>query len=604
MSINNYSEKSVQSGVREILDFLSSMESGDYSTRLSHFEGPIFLNPVIDRLNQLGIFLAAQAQAQAQAQAASESLTEREKMESKFKDANMFIETLIKNSPAGLVCYQSTGNAVAANEAMGRLIGTNAEGLLLQNFRQLESWKRCKLLEMAESALETGLSQREDIHLVSTFGQTVDMDCLLVPFQFKGETHLLFNATDITDRKRLENDLLTAKEAAEKANHTKDLFLATLSHELRTPLTAILSWAQMLKSERLDPSKTKVGLQTIEDAAQTQNQLISDLLDISAIGSGKVVMSVQDIELTEAVNKAITMVRNSAERKSIQLVENLGSEPLFVSGDATRLTQIAWNLVTNSIKFTPPGGRINVTLEILNNSSGPKAQLTVSDTGKGMSGDYLPHVFEQFSQADSSSTRIHRGLGLGLALVQSLVKLHNGTVEAKSDGEGKGSTFIVTLPLIPAFHISSLRCRPLGVATNSVEKFKVGNELSGIQILLVDDEVSVLNSINEMLSSFGAQVRVASSVSEAFAEFKKSVPKVLVSDIGMPMEDGYSLIQKIRKLGRDKGGSTPAVALTAYADSQTRQKVLAAGFQTHVAKPVDSEGLVQTILKTIMTDLK
>ncbi len=360
----------------------------------------------------------------------------------------------------------------------------------------------------------------------------------------------------------------------------------------------------MLKSERLDPSKTKVGLQTIENAAQTQNQLISDLLDISAIGSGKVVMSVQDIELTEAVNKAIKMVRNSAERKSIQLVENLGSEPLFVSGDATRLTQIAWNLVTNSIKFTPAGGRINVTLEILNNSSGPKAQLTVSDTGKGMSGEYLPHVFEQFSQADSSSTRIHRGLGLGLALVQSLVKLHNGTVEAKSDGEGKGSTFIVTLPLIPAFHISSLGRKPLGMATNSVEKFKVGSELSGIQILLVDDEVSVLNSINEMLSSFGAQVRVASSVSEAFAEFEKSVPKVLVSDIGMPMEDGYSLIQKIRKLGRDKGGRTPAVALTAYADSQTRQKVLAAGFQTHVAKPVDSEGLVQTILKTIMTDLK
>jgi|GEM_PF-5882185 len=407
---------------------------------------------------------------------------------------------------------------------------------------------------------------------------------------------------DITERKQTEKLLKDARDTAEKANHTKDLFLATLSHELRTPLTAILSWAQILRRWQLAPQKVQIGLQTIEEAAHSQNQLISDLLDISRIAVGKIALDLQEIELTEVVSQAIGTVKAAAEKKTIRIYEKLGFEPIFVSGDAVRLQQIIWNLLSNSIKFTPIGGTIEVALNLKTSLAGNQVAICVHDTGKGIPPQILPHIFEQFFQADSSSTRAHGGMGLGLALVDRLVKLHDGTIRVESEGEGKGSTFTVFLPLSRTSAISVRENKPTTdyrhpkMGTQETEHPENHPSLSGIKILLVDDEESTLNSIKEILSIHRAQVRLASSAPEAIAELERQCPDVIVSDIAMPDEDGYSLIQKIRKRGHEKGGNTPAVALTAYADSQTRQSALSAGFQAHISKPVDSDELVLTIL--------
>ena len=254
--------------------------------------------------------------------------------------------------------------------------------------------------------------------------------------------------------------------------------------------------------------------------AQTQNQLISDILDISRIGAGKIALDTQEVELMDVVAKAIKMVRLSAERKSIHISESLGTEPIFVTGDPVRIKQILWNLLSNSIKFTPSGGRIDISFEVIHDNSEHKVRICVRDTGKGLSSTFLPHVFDLFSQADSTSTRVHGGLGLGLALAQQLTKLHNGKIEAQSEGEGKGATFIVTLPKNVAPQLSNI----LHVSQDAGGSSPFQMSLSGLHILLVDDEKSTLDSIKEILSLFGAQVKTASSVSEAIVEFEGSVP--------------------------------------------------------------------------------
>jgi len=398
------------------------------------------------------------------------------------------------------------------------------------------------------------------------------------------------------EAERAKQEAERAKQEAEKANQSKDLFLATLSHELRTPLTAILSWSQLLKSGRIDPSKTKTGLQAIEDSALSQNQLIGDLLDISRIASGKIGLDIQDVQLPDVTTKAIDAVRIAAEKKSIRLIEQLGTRAVLVSADSHRLKQIVLNLLTNAIKFTQPGGTVEIILGVQDDLSGPKAELSIRDTGKGIPATFLPHIFEQFSQADSSSVRVHGGLGIGLALVDKLVKLQGGTVEAQSDGEGKGATFTVRFPLSSAAQFAPDWYETPTVSSAAADDLSRRLDLTGVRILFVDDETSALHSIKEMLSSFGAQVRLASSAAEAIVEFEKAAPDLLVSDIAMPLEDGYSLIRKIRKLGFEKGGNTPAIALTAYADVQSRELALSAGYQAHLSKPVDSGELVRTIL--------
>ncbi len=406
--------------------------------------------------------------------------------------------------------------------------------------------------------------------------------------------------SDITVRKNFEKereDLLlrekSARQMAESANQAKDLFLATLSHELRSPLTAILSWSQLIERGTLPPEKVKTGILTIKESALSQNQLINDLLDVSRIVTGKLGLDRQPTNVLEILMAAVETVRPSAESKSIVIEEHAEEADLYISADPARLKQSLWNIFSNSIKFTPTGGKIIVTLDKVEGVAGANARITIRDTGKGIKPEFIPYLFDRFSQADSSSIRIHGGMGLGLSLVKSLVDLQGGTVSASSPGEGYGATFTITFPLLMAERKKTRTAKLEVVAPQPAEEL----DLSGLKVLLVEDEEKTRIAVDLVLVALGAKVRSVSSAIEAIEVFGEFHPDVIVSDLAMPGEDGYSLIRRIRKRGRENGGDTPAVALTAYADLANREEALSAGFQAHLAKPVESGELARTILK-------
>ena len=426
---------------------------------------------------------------------------------------------------------------------------------------------------------------------------------------------------NVSDRQRIQAEreqLLqreqAAREAAENANRIKDEFLAVLSHELRSPLNPILGWSRLLQNRKLDEAKTAQALATIERNAILQSKLIEDLLDVSRILQGKLSLTVSPVNLGSTIRGAIEIVRLAAEAKSIEIEAYLDPNVSFVLGDATRLQQVVWNLLSNAVKFTPAGGRVEVRLEsyefaIVNppledstqhstlqhstlNTQHSKsyAQITVRDNGKGIAQEFLPYVFDYFRQADSATTRKFGGLGLGLAIVRHLVELHGGTVEADSPSEGLGATFTVRLPL-----------KPISPAKNQVDRFSDSSlNLQGVQILVVDDDTDTREFMVFLLEQAQASVISASSAAEGFAALTSSQPDILLSDIGMSDMDGYMLMRQVRALPPEKGGKIPAIALTAYAGDFNQKQALAAGFQRHVAKPVEPNEL----LKAIVTLLK
>jgi signal transduction histidine kinase/DNA-binding response OmpR family regulator len=385
---------------------------------------------------------------------------------------------------------------------------------------------------------------------------------------------------------------------AQEANHMKDEFLATVSHELRTPLNAVLGWARMLRSSNLDAETAGRALETIERNARSQAQLIDDLLDVSRIISGKLRLDVRPVEIVKVIEASIDAVRPAAEAKNIRLQPILDRVGDIVLGDATRLQQVVWNLLSNAIKFTPKGGRVQISLSRVNSH----LEIVVSDTGQGISRQFLPYVFDRFRQADSSSTRHHSGLGLGLAIVKHLVEMHGGEVRADSIGEGKGAIFTVSLPVSIRHH------RKPGAKGDDANLGSLGeteaslgaSPLAGLRILIVDDEADARDFLSAMLGQGGADVKAASSAAEVLdllaAAPPEELPDVLVSDIGMPIEDGYALIRQVRSLPPAQGGQTKAIALTAYARFEDRMRALASGFQMHVAKPVEPAELTMVIL--------
>jgi signal transduction histidine kinase len=396
-----------------------------------------------------------------------------------------------------------------------------------------------------------------------------------------------------------------AREAAEGANRLKDEFLATVSHELRTPLTAMLGWARMLRGADIDEATLEEGLETIERNANAQAQLIEDLLDLSRIVTGKLRLTVRPSEIVPVVHEAIDSVRLAADAKGIRLRllhEALGQGGGLVSGDPDRLRQVVWNLLTNAIKFTPRGGSISVRIDRV----GSRVRVSVTDTGRGIGRDFLPHVFDRFRQADASSTRRHGGLGLGLSICRHLVELHGGTIDAQSEGEGKGAVFTVMLPLMPPAPEKPHPRRgedacgagaAHGADGNGERGFKGKPVLAGLRVLVVDDEPDARRLLSAVLERCKAEVHAAASVAEALAALEARRPDVLLSDIGMPGEDGYSLIRRIRQLPPDRGGSMPAAALTAFARAEDRQRALAAGFQAYISKPVEPEVLVSAVAR-------
>ncbi len=407
--------------------------------------------------------------------------------------------------------------------------------------------------------------------------------------------------TDVTEQRIVEREreqLLESERAArteaERASRLKDEFLSTVSHELRTPLNAILGWSHIL-GQRLggkDGDLVK-GITVIERNARAQTQLVEDLLDMGRIISGKLRLSVGPVDLHDVVTAAVATVTPSAEAKGIRLEKIASPSAGEVRGDPNRLQQVAWNLLSNAIKFTPKGGRVQVTLGRV----GSQVQLSVSDTGQGIEPAFLPHVFDRFRQADGSIKRQHGGLGLGLAIVKNLVELHGGTVRALSGGEGQGATFLVELPISVA-HLPAAEMSPdnrEASAQASAEPACDGSDLGGISVLFVDDTADTREIVKRLLEECKARVRTAGSGEEALALLAEELPDILVSDIGIPGMDGYELIRRVRSLPPERGGELPAVALTALARSEDRTRALRAGFQTHLAKPVQPAELMAAI---------
>jgi PAS domain S-box-containing protein len=402
-------------------------------------------------------------------------------------------------------------------------------------------------------------------------------------------------ATDIDQQKRIEeaNKLLLASEKnarkqAEIANRTKDEFLATVSHELRTPLNAILGWTRMLRTGAVEPKALSRVLETIERNARAQTQLVEDILDVSRIIAGKLRVNIQRIDLHAVARAALDAVRPASEAKGVQLVAELQPGSGEFCGDPDRLQQVIWNLLSNAIKFTSKDGTVELRIERAKSD----VRISVSDTGVGIPPEALPHVFDRFWQADSSITRTQGGLGLGLAIVRHLVEVHGGTVTAASEGEGKGARFVAQMPVRAVAPAPGPE--PVALDGGALVPPRAGSAviadklLDGLEVLVVEDEPDARELVTAVLSRCGAEVRTASTVEEAIARLRERRPDVFISDIGLPSEDGYALIRRVREIDPD----LPAAALTAYASPEDQRRALASGFHAHVAKPVEPADLV------------
>ena len=381
------------------------------------------------------------------------------------------------------------------------------------------------------------------------------------------------------------------RAAAEAANRTKDEFLAMLSHELRSPLNVILTWVGLLRSGRIDDAAKTRALEAIERNTRLQAKLIEDLLDVSRIISGKMRLEIGVVDLPIVVDAAVEGVRHAAAAKAITL-EVVPETPVGpVTGDPDRLQQVIWNLLSNAVKFTPPSGRVTVGVSRIES----QARIQVTDTGRGIDPVFLPHIFERFRQADSSTTRSEGGLGLGLAIVRHLVELHGGTVQAESPGFDLGSTFTVRLPL-RAVSVGVPTTLPARVMHPALPATPLP-DLNGLDVLVLDDEPDAREAIAAVLEGCAAQVTAVATVQEALATLERSAPQVILSDIAMPAEDGYRFIQDLRSLPADRGGQSPVIALTAHAGFQERQRILAAGFDAYLAKPIEPRELVAAVAR-------
>ncbi|MBD2090698.1 PAS domain S-box protein [Microcoleus sp. FACHB-1515] len=537
-------------------------------------------------------------------------ISDRQRSESALRDRETRLRLILESAKDyAIITLDLNGRLTSWNTGAQRLLGYTEAEIIGQHGRIIftpEDQAAGKAEEEMRIALAQGRAENERWHVRK------DQSCfwgsgLVMPMhdEARNVQGLLKIMQDKTaerqaaqEREALLERERAAREQAEAANRIKDEFLAVLSHELRTPLNPILGWSQLLRGGKLDATKTNQALEAIERNARLQTQLIEDLLDVSRILRGKLSLNMEPVPFASIIEAAIDTVRLAAEAKSIRIHVDLAAiDPVL--GDAARLQQIVWNLLTNAIKFTPSGGRVEVKLAGLEDEaermqsdrpssalgSQPVARLTVSDTGIGISPDFLPHMFDYFRQADGATTRKFGGLGLGLAIVRNLVELHGGSVSASSAGEGQGATFTVELPLL-----KTADPRPL---TSDLPASSSDFPLAGVQILLVDDEADTRDVTAFTLEAAGAIVTQASSAIEALQIFETVKPNLLISDIGMPQMDGYALMQQLRSNLRQTG--TKAIALTAYAGEINQRQAIAAGFQRHLAKPVDPDELIATI---------
>jgi PAS domain S-box-containing protein len=512
------------------------------------------------------------------------------------------LQQLTNQLNVGVYRLSSKGVLLEANPAFMRLLGVNsAADLSLESYFNPDDY--ALLLSQLQ---QNGEARDREIELRRADGELIWVRISKTFTEVEGATLIDGLIEDITGRKQIELENQQLYQEAQQANRIKDEFLAIVSHELRTPLNSMLGWAQILKTRRFNSETLAKAIEVIERNARLQTKLINDLLDISRIIQNQLHLNRDVVDLIPVIQAAIDNIQLAAEAKAIELTVDLDPSVGQISGDAERLQQVVWNLLSNAVKFTSQGGQVTIRLARL---SEPKwmesnaddrlaasaqireyAQITVTDTGRGISSDFLPYVFERFRQADASKTRSQGGLGLGLAIARHLVALHDGKIEALSDGIGKGATFIVTLPLIIQSGIQS----PVHRSSEPSEL----QVLQDQQILVVDDDPDTVELIRFVLQSYKAQVTGANSAPVALQHLSEVPFNLLISDIGMPGRDGYWLIQQLRQI-HTEASQIPAIALTAFAQEEEKQRTLSAGFQAHIAKPVDPNELLHLIVHLI-----
>jgi PAS domain S-box-containing protein len=518
------------------------------------------------------------------------SVLERVWQRQALEEAETRYRQLFEEVPVGLYRTTPSGEILAANPAAAQMLGyPDRQSLLSVKLADLYV-DASHRVAWQEGIQQQGVLRNFEVQLRRGDGTIIWVLSSARAIRDSKEQLLYYEGAieDITERKRIESEraqlLVREQEArtqAEAANRMKDEFLATISHELRTPLNAILGWAKMLHSRNFDPQTTARALEVIERNAVAQAKLVEELLDISRIIRGQLALDIRPVDLRQIVSAAIDTITPAADAKGIDIICILDPAASSLIGDPDRLQQVVWNLLSNALKFTPKGGRVKIELTRTDND----IQLRVSDTGSGIAAEFLPYMFDRFRQADSSTTRSHGGLGLGLAIVRHLVELHGGTVSAESAGEGKGATFTVLLPL----HKDERgTMKDKLVSPSSLNPDTGSFRLYDVQVLVVDDEPDSRDLIVTVLQQEGAKVRAVASVKEALAALERQLPDVLISDIGMPEADGYALIRQLRS----QWGQLPAIALTAYAGDEDQQQAIAAGFQRHLSKPIDPEELV------------
>jgi len=528
--------------------------------------------------------------------------------------ARALLAAIVTSSEDAIVSKTLDGIVTSWNSAAERLFGFTAAEMVGQSITRIIPPD----LQHEEVEILSKLRRGERIERYETIrarkdGEKLHISLTISPIRDSSGTVVgaAKIAHDITARRRAEQELLeretqlanlaaerksfleserAARSEAERLGQMKDEFLATLSHELRTPLHAIQGWATLLRQRRARPEDYDRGLETIERNVRVQIQIVNDLLDMSRIISGKIHLEVQPIYLHEVVNNAIEAVRHSAESKSIRIQPLLDSRIGLVRGDSNRLQQVLWNLLSNAIKFTPKEGRIQVVLERVNSH----AEICVEDTGIGIRPEFLPHVFDRFRQADPSTTRHHGGLGLGLSIVKNLVELHGGTVRVKSPGENQGSTFIVALPISYVRADERSRGTPQTLSEDQLASLDLPR-LDHVRVLIVDDEGDGRELIARILQDQGVHPVCASTAAEALKILERESFDLLLSDIGMPDMDGFELIRRVRHLDNSRRRALPAIAITAYARAEDRQRSLLAGFHMHLSKPIEASELIASI---------
>ena len=508
-------------------------------------------------------------------------------------------KAVFENALNGIALIDEDQIYLDVNPAMCRLLGVAREGIVGKHASVFIPADRKADADAAARALDAGGAWRGQLPLIRSDGGTVPLEWSVSRHSLPGVR--LAVVTDITERLAIEREreqLLSSERAArseaERANRLKDDFLATLSHELRTPLNAIVGWSQVLRTPSATRDDLAEGLESIERNARVQAQLIDDLLDVARITSGKLRLDVQPVDPAALVDAALQAVAPAARAKGIELRTALDPHAGRVSADASRLQQVVWNLVNNAVKFSPSGGHIEVRLA----RADSHIEITVADDGQGIHPDLLPHLFERFRQGDARTTRSHGGLGLGLAIVKQLVEMHGGTVDATSGGEGRGATFVVRIPLSPA--PQEAPSEPAGGPAPApgdpppAPHPLAFARLDGVRVLVVDDETDTLDLMKRLFRESTAHVAAARNVPEALALVQSFRPHVLVSDIGMPLQDGFDLIRIVRGQGYAPG-DLPAVALTAFARPEDRRRALAAGYQAHMPTPVDPTDLTAVV---------